>query len=349
VERLNGNPSEVWAVAFTADGRGIISGAKDGTVRLWPTNAAPKEKRYEGNWMPVKFSKDGQVLAAIEDQSKLVLLNLRTGEPNDQLQLSQSQWGQWAGTISADFRVFVDSLPKGGLRVWDLPSKKSVDLESQDIQKSWTVISPDGTALLAGAKGDSVLWWNLQDPSEAPARIEGKRALFARSANVLVTLHDHSIKAWSVKPRSLKADFPVEADLGFTAPMVLSDDGTLLAIGSNPVTEADNAIRLWDTHTGKLLGVCKGHTQGVRWLAFSPDGQTLASASSDSTLRLWDLRTQQELLSIQRLADPMSDILFSPDGNWLAGKTASGLHLLDGSADREAAKTMPSQRSPAGQ
>jgi len=131
--------------------------------------------------------------------------------------------------------------------------------------------------------------------------------------------------------------------------MVLSDDGTLLAIGSNPVTEADNAIRLWDTHTGKLLGVCKGHTQGVRWLAFSPDGQTLASASSDSTLRLWDLRTQQELLSIQRLADPMSDILFSPDGNWLAGKTASGLHLLDGSADREPAMTMPSQRSPAGE
>jgi len=349
VERLNGNPSEVWAVAFTADGRGIISGAKDGSVRLWPTNGAPKERRYEGNWMPVKFSKDGQVLAAIEDQSKLVLLNLRTGEPNDQLPLSQSQWGQWAGAISADFRVVVDPLPKGGLRVWDLPSRRSVDLQSQDLRKSWTTISPDGAALLAGAKGDSVLWWNLQDPSEAPARIEGKRALFARNGNVLVTLHDRSIKVWSVKPRSLKADFTVEADLGFTAPMVLSDDGALLAIGSDPVTEADNAIRLWDTRTGKLLGICKGHTQGVRWLAFSPDGQTLASASSDSTLRLWDLRTQQELLSIQRLADPMSDILFSPDGNWLAGKTASGLRLLDGSADRDAAKTMPSQRSPAGE
>ena len=349
VERLHGNPSEVWAVAFTAEGQGIISGAKDGTVRLWPTNAAPKEKLYEGRWTPIKFSKDGQVVAAIEEPSKFVLLNLRTGEPNDQLQLSQSQWGFWAGAISDDFRVLVDPLPTGGLRVWNLQSRKSVDLESEETHTSWTAISPDGISLLAGAGGDSVLWWNLQDPSEAPVRIEGKRALFARNGNVLVTLHDGSVKAWNAKSRSLKADFQVEADLGFMTPMVISDDGNILAIGSNPLTDADNAIRLWDTRSGELLGVCRGHTQGVMSLAFSPDGETLASSSSDSTLRFWDVRTQQELLSIQRLADSVGDILFSPDGNWLAAKTTSGLRLLDGSRDSDAAKTTALGRSAAGQ
>ena len=69
VERLYGNSSEVWAVAFTADGQGFISGAKDGTVRLWPTNTAARERLYAGNWTPLKFSKDGRVLAAIDDQS----------------------------------------------------------------------------------------------------------------------------------------------------------------------------------------------------------------------------------------------------------------------------------------
>ena len=48
-----------------ADGKGIVSGAKDGAVRLWPTNAAAKEKLYEGNWTPLKFSKDGRVLAVV--------------------------------------------------------------------------------------------------------------------------------------------------------------------------------------------------------------------------------------------------------------------------------------------
>ena len=194
-----------------------------------------------------------------------------------------------------------------------------------------------------------MLWWNLQDPLETPLRLEGKGALFSRNGNVLVTLHDRSIKVWNAKSRSLKAGLPVETGLGFLVPLALSDDGNSLAVGSDPLTEAENAIRLWDMRNGKLLGVYKGHTQGVRWLAFSPDAQTLASVSDDSTLRFWNVRTQQELLSMQRLADPIRDIVFSPDGNWLVGKTTRGLRLLDGSRDREPAKTAVLERSSAGQ
>ena len=61
----------------------------------------------------------------------------------------------------------------------------------------------------------------------------------------------------------------VAADFGFGTPLKLSDDGGILAAGSNPViTETENAIRLWDTHNGKPLGVCKGHTQGVKVARF---------------------------------------------------------------------------------
>jgi WD40 repeat protein len=338
VERLHGNSSEVWALAFSADGQGIFSGAKDGTIRLWPTNAATREPFYEGNWMPIKFSQDGRMLATINDQSRFVLLNLRTAEPEDSLTLGKLPFSLWAGVLSDDFRVLVHPLPEGGLRVWDLQSRKSVDLESHEIHRTWAAISPDGSTLLAGGDKDSVLWWNLQAPSEAPLRIAGKRALFSQDGAVVVTLHDRSIKVWDPTTRSLKAEFPVAADFSFGTPLALSEDGGILAAGSNPITETENAIRLWDTHNGRLLGVCKGHTQGVRWLTFSPDGETLASVSDDSTLRFWDVRTQQELLSIQRLADPVRDILFSPDGHWLAAKTLRGLRLLDGSGDRDSGK-----------
>ncbi len=334
VETLHGNPSEVWALAFSADGQDIISGAKDGTVRLWPTNAAAKERFYEGRWTPLKFSKDGQVLAVINDQSQFVLLNLKTGEPEDQVQLSRRQPAQlpfWSGALSDDLRVLVEPLPEGGLRVWDLPVGKSMDVGSREMRKPWTAISPDGSILLAGGERDSALWWNLRDLSEAPVRLEAKGALFSRNGAVLVTLHDGAFKRWDPKARSLKAEFTVEADLSFGTPLTLSDDGNILAAGSNAIRETENAIRLWNTRSGKLLGVCQGHTQGVRWLAFAPDAETLASVSDDSTFRFWNVRTQQELLSIQRIADPIREILFSPDGNWLAFKTTSGLRLLDGS------------------
>jgi len=340
VERLHGNSSEVWALAFAADGQGIFSGAKDGTIRLWPTNADTKEKFYAGNWMPIKFSQDGRMLAAIHDQSRFVLLNLRTSEPEDSLPLGKLPFSLWAGAVSDDFRVLAHPLPGGGIRVWDLPSRKSVDLESHEVHRSWATIAPDGSTLLAGGNGDSVLWWNLQAPSEPPLRIAGKGAFFSRNGAVVVTLHDRAIKVWNPTTRSPKAEFPIAADFGFGTPLALSDNGGILAAGSNPITESENAIRLWDTHNGKLLGVCKGHTQGVRWLAFSPDAETLASVGDDSTLRFWNVRTQQELLSIQRLADPVRDILFSPDGSWLIAKTTSGLRLLNGSRDPEGAKAV---------
>ena len=349
VERLYGNPAEVWAVAFTADGQGIISGAKDGTVRLWPTNTVAKERFYAGNWTPIKFSKDGRQLAAIDDQSKFVLLNLQTGEPDDQLQLSKNRWGPWGGAISDDCRILVNPLPEGGLRIWDLQTHKSEDITNPEMRLLWTAISPDGSSLLAGTGEDFMLWWNLRNPLAAPLRIEGRGALFARNGGVLVTFHAKSIKLWDPQARALKAELPVEVGVDFPTPMAISDDGNLLAVGSNPMTETENAIRLWDLRSGKLQGIFKGHAEGVRWLAFAPDNETLASASSDSTLRFWDLRTQQELLSDQRLADPISDILFSPDGNRLVGKTASGLRLLDGSRDQDASKTTASGWSSAAQ
>jgi eukaryotic-like serine/threonine-protein kinase len=349
VKTLLGNPSEVWALAFTADGRSVISGAKDGSVRLWPTNATTTERCYEGHWTPIKLSRDGRLLAAIDDQSKLVVLNLRTGEPEDQLQLSQGfPPGIPTCAMSDDFHGLAEPLPKGGLRVWNLQSRESVTLDCRDLRTLWTAISPDGSTLLAGG-GGSALWWNLQAPSEPPLRLQAKGALFSRSGSALVTLHDRLFKKWDPKTRSVQAEFPVASDFGFATPVSLSDDGTILAVGSNPMTDSENAIRLWDTRTGKLLGTCRGHTQGVRWLALTPHGETLASVGDDCTLRFWDVRTQQELLSIQRLADPIRDILFSPDGNWLVAKTKSGLRLLDGSRDDDPAKTTASGRSSAGQ
>jgi WD40 repeat protein len=107
-----------------------------------------------------------------------------------------------------------------------------------------------------------------------------------------------------------------------------------LAAGSEAVNDPENAIRLWNTKTGKMRGTCRGHTQGVRWLAFAPEGETLASVSDDSTLRFWNVRTQQELFSLQQLSNPMKEIRFSPNGKWLAVKTLKGLRLLDGSVIR---------------
>ena len=54
-------------------------------------------------------------------------------------------------------------------------------------------------------------------------------------------------------------------------------------------------MRLWDVATGQEKHTLTGHTSSVSWVAFSPDGLTLAQALSyDQTVMLWDSETGQE-------------------------------------------------------
>lgn len=334
VKTLHGNSSEIWALAFSPDGQAIVTGGKDGSVRRWPTNPTAKDTFFEGNWMPLRFSKNGEILAALDDDSKVVTLNLKTGEPETQVKLSKNLPSFLSAAISEDLRVLVEPVA-AGFRVWDLQTTQSVQVTNPDNARSWAVVSPDGASFLAGGKQDSLLWWNLREVSEPPLRLRGKAALFSGDGKVLVTLDAKAFKRWDAETRTSVAEFAIDFTFGFFTAFALSSDGSVLAMGSEPVNDPENAIRFWDTQTGKLVGICRGHTQGVRGLAFAPEGETLASVSDDSTLRFWNVRTQQELLSIQQLANPMKDIRFSPDGKWLAVKTAKGLRLLGGSIPNE--------------
>ena len=72
-------------------------------------------------------------------------------------------------------------------------------------------------------------------------------------------------------------------------------------------------MRLWDTASGQLKAILQAGS--VVTLAFSPDGKTLATASSDPTVELWDVASGQ--LKVTLNAD--GPLAFSPDGQTLAG------------------------------
>jgi WD40 repeat protein len=70
--------------------------------------------------------------------------------------------------------------------------------------------------------------------------------------------------------------------------------------------------------------ILKGHTCGVDAVAFSADGQVLASAGADGAIRIWDVPTGQERAHLQGHTEPVWGITFSPDGKTLAAGSRDG-------------------------
>jgi WD40 repeat protein len=70
--------------------------------------------------------------------------------------------------------------------------------------------------------------------------------------------------------------------------------------------------------------VLRGHSGGVSYAAFSPNGQWVVTASADQTARVWEAGTGKERTVLRGHSDVVNDAAFSPDGQWVV--TASKDH-----------------------
>ncbi len=210
--------------------------------------------------------------------------------------------------------------------------------------------SPDGKIVATGDEGSKVILWNpasglqLRMLSGHTGTVHA--VAFSPSGEFLASgADDRLVKIWRVEDGREMATLAGHSNK--VSAVAFSPNGKILASATGrPGTGWGYAttrfaadiyenveVRLWDPATRKALANLTGHRNGVMAIAFSPDGQTLATASADSTVRLWKMPTGENRLTFTKHRGAVYALSFSRDGKRLVSSGHDQTAMLWEAAD----------------
>jgi WD40 repeat protein len=123
---------------------------------------------------------------------------------------------------------------------------------------------------------------------------------------------DRTVKVWDATSGQHVLD--LEGHTQRVTSVAVSPDGGRVASGSE-----DKTVKVWDAATGQALKTLQ-HENGVKSVAFSPDGLRIFAASGGH-VSVWDVATGRAADTLGDAAD-VECVALSGDGRWVAGGTA---------------------------
>jgi WD40 repeat protein len=298
-------PGRVNNVAFSPAGEQLAASCMGGITKVWTVPSAQEVHTLkEGKYNRLAYSSDGRWLSdgtrVIEAATGKVVARLRTSSPNG---------GAFGTAFSPDGKLVATASGRV-VDVWESETGKPLrNLQTQH----WAVcvaFSPEGKYLAAGRTSSGS--------------------------------GGGGVSVWDVDTgREIYTYVPTYLD---TFCVAFSPDGKWLAAGRGSHQDRDptfpGEIKIWDTHTWCEVISLEGHASCVWWVAFSPDGRRLASASGKfrqvgvkivpGEVKIWDLTAGQELLTLRGHYGCVYGVAYSPDGKTLASGSADGTIRLWG-------------------
>jgi predicted Zn finger-like uncharacterized protein len=313
---LEGHLGAVTAVAVSRDGRHVLSGSADWTLKLWEVESGQCLRTLEGHTgvvTAVCLSRDSRHALSGGVDRTVRWWELTTGRC---LIVLEGHFDSVTSVAcSGDGRLALSGSADRTVRVWELAGGRCLRLlEGHTDPVHSVALAGDGRLALSGS-------------AQFLVRNDSER-LFTSG----------QLKLWDVVTGRCLPTF--EGHSQAVTVVHLAADGRLALSGGgqaniDPTTgksSPSGSLHLWELATGHGFVTFAGHADAITSADLSPDSRYVLSGSTDRTVRLWDAATGQCLRTFEGHTDAVTSTGLSADGRYAVSGSADGtlkLWVLD--------------------